>query len=347
MKKNLPSVQLLRAIAAISVCIVHCNTMYWMIRGHPKHLIVTYFMAAGVDLFFIISGFIIVLSSDRFFGQLSYSFFIRRLARIVPIYWVSTFIYIYIQHIHVDTEILLKSLAFIPYAQGNMQPIMGVGWTLNFEIFFYFLFGLALIFKKPISILLLSILLGVFALSNFIKPFPLPFYFWADPIIIEFVFGMCIALLYEHQIRFHYMFGIMLVISGILLICFLSPAHTMPPSSNRFIIWGLPAAMIMMGIVLSKPWSSKARIPAMVTSVGDASYSIYLLHNLILVLAQIFAKSHHKHPLLLVMFAGIITLPLSIYTYRYFEKPVTKFLVVLLLTRRFNSRLVIAKDGEY
>ena len=137
---NLGMVQALRAAAAIAVTLVHFNWLYLAIIGKFGDREFLYPLAAGVDVFFVISGFIMVYSSEKLFGEPGAPriFLARRIARIVPIYWVTTAVDVWIENKAFDLQYVLKSFFFIPYAQpsGQIVPVFGVGWTLNFEMFF-------------------------------------------------------------------------------------------------------------------------------------------------------------------------------------------------------------------
>jgi exopolysaccharide production protein ExoZ len=90
-RDSLLSIQILRAVAALAVCGVHFDQMTLMLAGHSNDPIPLYPLAAGVDLFFVISGFVMVYSSEPLFGRSGSpkEFLVRRLARIVPLYWLT------------------------------------------------------------------------------------------------------------------------------------------------------------------------------------------------------------------------------------------------------------------
>lgn len=140
---------------------------------------------------------------------------------------------------------------FIPYLQpnGNMQPLHGVGWTLNFEMFFYLTFAVALFLPRRISVPLLSaVLCGAVILGSLLSPSFAPLRYWTDPIILEFVFGMLIALVYRQQGTLLPMWARLCIITAsAATVWFFAPR---PPSGYRALEWGLPAAMIVAASVL-------------------------------------------------------------------------------------------------
>src|ERR1700730_16181483 len=137
------SVQALRAIAALAVVLCHADQIHrWLLGLKDPYPLEQ--LASGVDLFFVISGFVMVYSSRDLFAVkgAARTFFTRRVARIVPPYWAVMVIAIPLMALPSDWRSLLGSYLFIPYrAPGdNIVPVYGVGWTLNFEMFFYALF---------------------------------------------------------------------------------------------------------------------------------------------------------------------------------------------------------------
>src|ERR1700733_8304140 len=133
---RLLSIQILRAVAALSVMITH---LWWGLFTPDFFL-----GAVGVDLFFVISGFIMVYVSEPLFGQKSSptTFFVRRVVRIVPLYWMITVAILIGGHslgLRPNTTWLniVGSFMFIPttHADGTTEPVLLVGWTLNYEMF--------------------------------------------------------------------------------------------------------------------------------------------------------------------------------------------------------------------
>ena len=329
---NLGMVQALRAVAAISVTLVHFNWLYLHLIGTPDATEFLYPLAAGVDVFFVISGFIMVYSSEKLFGEPGAPriFLARRIARIVPIYWVTTAVDVWIENKTFDLQYVLKSFFFIPYAQpsGQIVPVFGVGWTLNFEMFFYVLFALAIMFRRDRAVMIVSVLLlGFVALGQFMAPLPVPLAYWSDPIVVEFIFGMGLALAYRRGYRVPA--SICLCVGLIALGVMLQFAAGPVPSGSRWLIWGVPAALITGSVVLAR---GSFRVPIAVMALGNASYSIYLTHTLMAGTILItWSYGLNRRPPLLVLAAGIaMVLVLSVAIYYLFERPVTQALQRLL-----------------
>jgi exopolysaccharide production protein ExoZ len=161
--KTLKSLQILRYIAATSVILVHIETI-------PN------FGGFGVDIFFVLSGFVIALVVSS--KQSPIQFAISRVSRIVPIYWLLTTLLLIMillaPQLFPESTIInsnatnyLKSLFFVPYQDGlGIKPILAVGWSLNYEMLFYLLVWISLLFSKHPLILASSMLLTLHYISN-------------------------------------------------------------------------------------------------------------------------------------------------------------------------------------
>jgi peptidoglycan/LPS O-acetylase OafA/YrhL len=273
---SLLSVQILRAIAALSVCAVHFNALSLMLDGRQNHPLVLYPLASGVDLFFVISGFVMVYSTEHLFGTVSGPsiFLRRRLARIVPLYWTMSAIGIYANSTSFNMRSLIESYFFIPYfgPSGAMDPLYGVGWTLNFEMFFYLIFAGAIVLPRTAAVFSVCVILVVSVIiGRYIPNPPAPVKFWTDPIVLEFIFGMTLAMVYKYGLRLPRWLGLGFCIVGALVVWHAIPGQ--PPSGDRWAACGIPVAMIVAGLVLQPPVSRRF---VLFGSLGDASYAMYL-----------------------------------------------------------------------
>jgi exopolysaccharide production protein ExoZ len=322
----------------------HFDELRLMLGGHALDPQPLASLAAGVDLFFVISGFIMVYSSEPLYGQpgAARQFFSRRLARIVPLYWVTTGLAIWLMSRPYDLQTVLKSLFFIPYrvGDGNIQPLHGVGWTLNFEMFFYVLFAMAVGWSRKIAVPALSVGLVLIVFAGFlVQPSIAPLQFWSDPIILEFVAGMLIALAYNHGIRLPGLLRIVLVPASIGVLLWAGEQHL--PSGPRLCLWGLPAATIVACTVLGLRRDPPRWLAAPVKLLGDASYAMYLLHPLVIaVVFRLWQLGLNHYPMYTVLLVAIVVAQaLSIGTFMFFERPCIKAILNSLKRVRGN-RLV-------
>ena len=301
-----------------------------MLVGRSQDPLPLYPLAAGVDLFFVISGFIMVYSSEDMFGRSGAprTFLLRRIARIVPLYWVLSAAAIFIMRTPVTTEIVIKSFLFIPYLgpSGAMQPLYGVGWTLNFEMFFYLLFAAAILLPREAAgaTAAFALLAGI-AAGYFLQPSMAILQFWSDPIVVEFAFGIMLAIACRRGLSLPRWAGAALCVAGAAAIWHSFPQN--PPTSRcRWLECGVPAAMIFAGIALQPPLTP--RVFRWFAILGDASYSMYLLHSLVLSgIIRLWSHGLNTYPMRVVLLCGfLLTVVASIASYHVFEMPAAKAL---------------------
>ena len=148
--KNLQLIQLLRGIASLLVVLLHCSAN--LSEALPRHFLGNIFLfgGSGVDIFFVLSGFIITYTNLNFIGKPAYYllFIKRRIIRIYPTYWIIISIFLLLQvllpsfyrtHFSFDLTNVLSTYLLLP---GHIM-VNGVSWTLSYEIFFYLLFSLS------------------------------------------------------------------------------------------------------------------------------------------------------------------------------------------------------------
>ena len=193
-------IQILRAVAALAVVVMHIGielrywakaTINWTEPGN-----------AGVDLFFVISGFIMVfIAWDRFGSRgAPVDFFVRRLIRIVPLYWLVTTGYVLANSYPASR--IITSYLFVPDFSANAAPLPVVlqGWTLNYEMFFYLVLALALFLPRLIAISCVSALLAALVLLK------VPTY--GNSVILEFVLGLWIGWAFQRALNYRYRCGL-------------------------------------------------------------------------------------------------------------------------------------------
>jgi exopolysaccharide production protein ExoZ len=333
----LVSVQALRAVAAMAVVICHFMFLRNILTGHPSDPIPLYSLASGVDLFFVISGFIMVYASEDLFGAEGgwRTFLTRRISRIVPLYWLATACALVVMSQPQTWQSLVSSLLFIPYRSSvsGFFPTHAGGWTLNFEMFFYCVFSSALFLPRKIAVPIVCVLfIGLVILGKVLRPQFAPFSYWSDPIILEFVVGMMIALLYkQYDVRLPAAVRIGLVALGSVAVFLSAPGGTFP-SGDRWIVWGIPAAAILAGVMLGKEVTF-GRATAPVKLLGDASYALYLFHPLVAAIILLcWSESWRRHMDLVLLLGATASIALSISIFWIFERPVTGF------AKRFSMR---------
>lgn len=283
---KLQSIQSLRAIAAGLVVLYHIGGQE-KLYSSPAHTILRNFEGSyGVDIFFIISGFIMVYVTNYLPAgwETSFKFFLKRLMRIVPVYWFYTSIMVILllvqphlfHDIRFEMGAVLKSYFFIP---DQELPVLALGWTLNYEMYFYLVFAIFLAFPRHYRIGGLSIWFGGTVLAGQIIPFTSPIW-WrlTDPIVLEFLLGVYLGEWFLRRRLLPNRVAIGFLIGGVGII-WLSVA--MAWQVHRLMMWGLPALLIALACLNfeQQGWSFGNFLPAL----GESSYSLYLSHAFVVI----------------------------------------------------------------
>ncbi len=277
-RREILSLQYLRAVAALLVVFHHVRNPGNGLFDPIGHWI---FGQAGVDMFFLISGYIMYAVART---QRPIQFLKRRIIRIVPLYWVASFL-LYFQLLIgfpgtlPNGEQLLKSLFFLP--QYNWQdtreiwPLVVPGWTLQFEMYFYAIFAVGLATRRLVPV---SLAIGLLAVGfGWIMPGWIAdnavLVTYTSPIILEFFAGMVIALIHKNHAMKSYWLALPIGMTALIGFGYLD--------ASRLLVWGLPTVLIFVGALAIEDAKKLPRLP-LLKLLGDASYSIYLSHAFVL-----------------------------------------------------------------
>ncbi|MER8779078.1 acyltransferase [Mesorhizobium sp. M0977] len=340
-------VQALRGIAASLVVLSHAIDVIVEHRILPEWFRPVAFSIGGlgVTTFFVISGFVMVTISYGDFGSFSKSlgFAKRRLIRIVPTYWIATFVAFALYQIaplsrEPSIIELVKSLTFIPYPTGpgmDMQPVLGQGWTLNYEMFFYALFTVALILPRRIGLTgVFLVFCAVVAEGSLVKPFSnstpaqTVFTFFADPIILLFAAGMAIGVLKHHLgrrfvLRYPFWIAVALLVAQILVnIVFRIPSRL--PFPEVISIW-IAGAVAVAACAFAAPVSG-GRFETIAEALGDASYSTYLFHIFLVAGLKMVLPITTVTAVFFVLAALLLSNLFGLVFYRTIERPISALL---------------------
>jgi exopolysaccharide production protein ExoZ len=326
-------IQALRFVAALLVVITHA-TFYVserLVPGYP----VWSSGAAGVDIFFVISGFVMALSSQSLIGRPdgARTFMLRRLSRIVPLYWFATTLKLAaiiavpatVLNGGLDVGHIVKSYLFLPSynESGGLHPVVAVGWTLNFEMFFYVVFALAMVLRVPPLPFVGVLFAGLSVAALFRQPDWPAVAFWLDTILLEFVAGMVIARLCLAGVRVPP--AIAAAMTAVGFAGLLWPWGAVP-DMMRVLVWGIPAALIVAGIAQLEP-VLQGRVPAPLMLLGDSSYALYLFHPMIAPAAPaLLAKVAFPNVPLSILLSIALAIGSALVVYRFGERPVTAML---------------------
>ena len=286
--------------------------------------------SSGVDVFFVISGFVMYFAARN---ESYFDFLRKRIIRIAPLYWVATFALFAINtNFHIwwmwmDAKVLshlVKSLLFIPhfnlYNPDQVWPYLGPGWTLNYEMLFYFIFFVGLIFRRILLVCTVAII-ALCCLGFFIESKGAILHVYTDPNLLEFLFGVWIA--YAYTRGFFNKYSTVFLPLGFFGLLFL-PFIGAPDPAGRI----LCSSMLIIGAV---SLGKNTRHNYLLNLLGDASYSIYLTHTFIsLRLAEsLWVRIPVEGGL---QFAGWVVLTVFISSvvgvavHLFFEKPVLRWL---------------------
>ncbi|MCJ2083455.1 acyltransferase family protein [Methylobacterium sp. J-090] len=359
--KQIVSVQVLRGLAALMVVFGHAQhhaLVQSMKIGGTFERVHLLPWGAGVDIFFVISGFIMVYASEGLFGRqgAATEFLGRRVARIVPLYWIFTALYVVVVTIGLagttkdvaGPSAILASFAFWPaYAAGRdiPLPVLELGWTLNYEMFFYLIFAAFVGLRRERAVMAVAVTLGALVVGGMVtQPSAAAPFFWTRPIVLEFGIGMGIALLVRNGVRLPGLARGVLLVGGvaILVVDPIDSAHqamnwTTPNDLWRVLGWGLPAALIVAAAVLGRQ-AGPSPLSKLGLLVGDASYVLYLSHPFVIVGIRKAAQwgglegPSMLWPMVIVTVVG--SCAVAVLIHRVLEKPLTRFVQGLLVRRR-------------
>jgi len=303
MHRKLHSLQSMRGIAVMLIVLLHIYAFeakagvgaailpQWLIFG-----------SSGVDLFFVVSGFVMVYTTEGIAGHWRelLKFLYKRITRIYPLYWLLTASLLlaytlFPQHIHrADLSSVDFTKAILLYPQEHL-PYLVVGWTLIHEMYFYLVFSIFILFeRKYLPPLLLAWLLTVIALSNtnLSQSSPL-IHLIAHPLTLEFILGCFAAILLQNKRAF---IPRAIVLFGTLALIGCWVAHQSVTQGAeisgwfRAVLFGVPYSLIVYGATASELNTTRPS-NRIFTLLGDASYSIYLLHFLVIsCVSKIFAE---------------------------------------------------------
>ena len=339
---KLGNVQALRAVAALMVVGDHVPREEHKLFGHGLVSGVGAAGALGVDMFFVISGFIMATTTWKTSGKpgAPRDFLLRRILRIYPLWCVVVVFTVAVNHfwpaaLHVDDPSLGHIAASFLLLPQRMMPVLGVGWSLEFEMFFYLVFALALFFSRD----RLPLALGVWVLATLAlqwigatTDWLLPS-FAGNPLCFEFMAGVVVAgLIRAGRIWKPELFlgiGILGVVALAIYASRYDGFGTLALTWFRTAAVGPFMVAIVYGAVGLEARDGRLA-PRALTALGDASYSLYLWHGyLIGALVVVF---RHFHPagtwadLAFIVGSYAVVVAGSVVLYRLVERPLLQAL---------------------
>lgn len=349
--------QYLRGVAAMMVVYFH-SVVQLKNFGIEKPML-PMVGESGVDLFFVLSGFLMwITTSGKVVSPGSFIF--KRLVRIVPLYWMLTVTAgvaallapSLLKHTLFEMPHFLSSLMFFPAPNPSylepvsaglrLTPILVPGWTLNYEMFFYAVFAFVLVFPQRLRLTLVAGTFVIITLASLmLSPYSSALQFYGNPIIFEFVMGIGVAMLVQR--RWLLSAGWASAMTVIALAAMLT-ANFSNLVLSRPVAFGIPAAFVVYGLCCMEI-RGVLRNFKYLRIVGDASYSLYLTHVFTLVVCRLIFLHFFEVDSLYAETAFValcLTLSVSvgIFIYYAYEKPTSGLL------NKFKTRAVVPADAH-
>lgn len=295
MNQKYNGLQILRAIAAWVVVFHHIDQSIYERRATSAFwLFFREYGGFGVEVFFVLSGFIMFHSVSR--SQKSgIRFFFDRLFRIIPVYWVMTILLIICSaalptgsyNTFYNTETLIKSFLLIPSENLNEMgrfPFLYVGWTLIFEMFFYCALSFFLIVKRKHAILFTFISLSILPLAiigkNFLGNNTFLLYMFSSGMAIAYVYKLIANKINKQQ-------------SGFIILGFIA----ISAATLYFFGWNFSTKLVLALYILliflfiEQFLNLKSKITIFSVHLGDISYSTYLVHPIVFGLFRVYFRN--------------------------------------------------------
>lgn len=364
MKGKIEIVQFLRGVAALLVCFFHMKGIL-VFDGVPVGKYLFGSGSIGVPIFFMISGFIMVITTRNSTPTIRYvgDFYLKRAIRIIPIYFLLTFFLIIAQgdlfvYVTKFADRLISGLLFIPTYDNHIGPSYGmpplkVGWSLNYEIFFYLLLGLSIFAGKhrwkvlSVAILFLVVVVPIYTngyvMTSLSEWYGYPFAYLSlitNPIIIYFLVGIGVGLLYQSK----YLFADVKVwnVLVVLLLGFFMAIYFGLLPFFRGYMWDL---VVVGGLFFALMMRNKQRpfnLSRPFVFIGDISYSLYLVHPIVLILLPQLLRTFNLGMLIVNpwYFFGVAPLILlfSWFSYYFLEQKMCSFLLKAIILHKSTRK---------
>ena len=317
--RPLATIQALRGVAAAMIVAQHA----FFEAGLPKP---AFPLHLGVEIFFVISGFIMVVTSRDAFGRADAwpDFVRRRLIRIVPTYWCFTTLLLGValafpsalQTARPEPGHLLLSYLFVPHQApaGHLHPFLELGWTLNYEMLFYAAFAALLFLPMRRSLIALTVLAaGAVIVGRWIPVALAAPHFWTRPVVLCFVAGAWLGAAHAGGRRMPWWLAGATAAAAAILLGLATP-------EGPYRAWARDAcAVLIVALATLPPRAAETPMPRVLERLGDASYTSYLAHPFILAGLMIALRGA---PAGLRCVAGIATvLAVSYVLHRVVERP--------------------------
>jgi len=330
MKNKLETIQALRGLAAFLVVVTHVAGTLSPHFSNPSWLVSTkihWLGGIGVDIFFCISGFIMCYTYDEKTGPFaSWKFIAKRIMRIYPVYVIFTLwcLYFIKPQFLSDIGMVIDSILLTAPTMSTGHPylIIGQGWTLQYEMYFYIVFALTILMTNRLSVV--AVVIASFYAITSINPVLLgPYGFMtSNSVVFDFIMGMGVAWIYKKGAlskvpSISPLLSILLIFSLLALSCWMAVFNQV----DKLYSFGLVSCLIL--IVTLKSTYSASALGRLGVFVGEASYTTYLAHLLPLGYVITIIRAYDLHGAnadLVIVISTIAITALSCVLYLLIEK---------------------------
>jgi len=340
---NLPNIQIARGVAATLVVFAHANLII------NKDLFNGFFIIgwSGVDFFFVISGFIIFLTNQKYFANKSnfITYAKKRLIRVVPTYWICLTLFGLALYLMFERNSpnpifstqpegfatrFIRSFFLLPTdIHSNEYPMLPVAWTLTYEMMFYLLFAACFFLSKRAALIIGGIWFSLIAarILNFYEASfdNTLFYIITEPKNIEFLLGCLTAYLFTRYTFTYRTRGILLSLglAALAIVWVNTWLDFIWFGKNISVQFGIPYFLITLAIAKEEININRHNsVKKFLIFIGDASYSIYLTHYPLLLVFASFSRNKGINDYVLFFCLLTVSIILGAIFYRIIEKPI-------------------------
>jgi peptidoglycan/LPS O-acetylase OafA/YrhL len=288
---QLITIQAARGIAANLVVLSHLCIVEAKYTAGGVLPAFTFYGIAGVDLFFVLSGFIMVAVAGHYTGAIDFLW--RRVTRIYPTYWLASLV---VLGLAIFVPTIVNSSVNVPISlwcsflliPDRTVPLLAVGWTLVHEMYFYLAFATFLALRIPIFAGLITwglvLLLIMATIPDKVASLPV-LRLVTSPLTAEFMMGAIVGILWrKHFASAAIAIGVAGLFSLVLAIVYVAPMLSLATSQHleawRVVIFGFPSALIVYALAAVEHLHPSMRTGKLLVSLGDWSYATYLTHVL-------------------------------------------------------------------